>query len=53
LEQFVQADDQQAAADAVSLAEFDQILDELAAQPTVAPSLPADFGRADIYADHD
>jgi len=52
LEQFVQPD--QAAADQVaSLAEFDRILDELAAQPTGASSLPPDFSRADVYANHD
>jgi hypothetical protein len=53
LEQFIQADDHAAAQHRVSLAEFDKILDELAARPGGAPILPADFSRADIYADHD
>lgn len=32
--------------------EFEHLLDELAAGPRL-PHLPADFSRADIYADHD
>ena len=32
--------------------EFEQLLDELASGPGL-PRLPADFSRADIYADHD
>jgi hypothetical protein len=32
--------------------QFEQLLDELAAGPTM-PHLPEDFSRADIYADHD
>ena len=32
--------------------EFEQVLDELASGPGL-PRLPADFSRADIYADHD
>ena len=35
-----------------SVEELDRMLDELAAGPLGAPSLPADFSRADIYADH-
>ena len=35
-----------------SIEEFDRVLDELAAGPPGAPSLPADFSRADIYVDH-
>ncbi len=35
-----------------TLEEFDRILDELAAGPIGALSLPADFSRADIYAEH-
>ena len=35
-----------------SVEEFDRVLDELAAGPLGVPSLPADFSRADIYADH-
>ena len=51
LEQFVQAD--HVSLNGVSsLEEFDAILDELAATPLNAPPLPADFSRADIYADH-
>ena len=34
----------------VPVDEFDSILD---AESTEAPLLPADFSRADIYADHD
>lgn len=52
LEQFVELWDRTVNGVA-SLAEFDLVLDELAAQPCSAPSLPADFSRADIYADHD
>jgi hypothetical protein len=37
---------------ALSLEEFDQLLEELAEGPTL-PHLPADFSRADVYADHD
>jgi hypothetical protein len=36
----------------MSLAEIDQILDELAAGDNLPP-LPADFSREDIYRDHD
>ena len=32
--------------------DFDHLLDELAAG-TALPRLPADFSRADVYADHD
>ncbi|MBI3824154.1 MAG: hypothetical protein HY289_15915 [Planctomycetes bacterium] len=52
LEQFIEPDSATAGA-AVSLEEFDRILDELAALPPGRGSLPADFSRADIYADHD
>lgn len=52
LEQFVEPDST-AASEAVSLEEFDRILDELAALLPGPGSLPADFSRADIYADHD
>ena len=51
LEQFVDAD-QAAPSDAITLEEFERILDELSATPTNATPLPADFSRADIYADH-
>lgn len=37
----------------MSLAEIDQILDELAEGSEHLPSLPSDFSRKDIYADHD
>jgi hypothetical protein len=37
----------------LSLAEFDEVLDELAGVVRGAPSLPIDFSRTDIYADHD
>jgi hypothetical protein len=36
----------------LSLEEFDRLLDELAEGPAL-PHLPADFSRADVYADHD
>ncbi|HQU42299.1 MAG TPA: hypothetical protein PK867_05780 [Pirellulales bacterium] len=36
----------------VPLEEFDRLLDELSSGPAL-PHLPADFSRADIYADHD
>ena len=52
LGQFVEPDPATAGA-AVSLAEFDRVLEELAALPAGMGSLPADFSRADIYADHD
>jgi uncharacterized protein (DUF1778 family) len=32
--------------------EFERLLDQLSEGPTLPP-LPADFSRADIYADHD
>ncbi len=38
---------------ALSDAEFDSILDEMAEGSDEIPSLPSDFSRADIYADHD
>lgn len=37
---------------ALSDAEFFRLLDELASDEDL-PTLPADFSRADIYADHD
>lgn len=37
----------------VDMAEFDRWLDDLSDGAPAAPSLPADFGRADVYADHD
>ena len=37
----------------MSLAEIDQILDELAAGSDNLPPLPEDFSLADIYHDHD
>jgi hypothetical protein len=37
----------------VSVNEFDVILDQLAADGPSSPPLPADFSRADIYANHD
>jgi hypothetical protein len=36
-----------------SLEELNRALDELSADAIDAPSLPADFSRADIYHDHD
>jgi hypothetical protein len=39
-------------APALSDVEFECLLDELASGPE-RPHLPADFSRADIYADHD
>ena len=39
-------------APALSDAEFEHLLDELESGPGL-PHLPADFSRADIYADHD
>ena len=50
LEQFVEPDATVNGLD--SLAEFDRVLDEVAALPPGRTSLPADFSRADIYADH-
>ena len=38
--------------EALSDAEFDQLLSELSSGPRL-PQLPADFARADVYADHD
>jgi len=37
----------------LTMEEFDQALDELAAGTEHLPPLPADFSRADIYLDHD
>jgi Protein of unknown function DUF104 len=37
---------------ALSDADFDRLLDELASGPAL-PHLPADFSRADVYLDHD
>ena len=37
----------------LSLADFDQLLDALAAGPPGMPPLPEDFSRRDIYSDHD
>lgn len=50
LEQFVEPNETNGH---VSLAEFDEVLDELDALPPPGSSLPADFSRADIYAEHD
>lgn len=36
----------------ISPEEFDRLLDDLSDGPSL-PRLPADFSRADIYADHD
>lgn len=52
LEQFVEADSA-AANGLLSTDDFDAVLDEIAAAPISAPSLPADFSRADVYASHD
>ena len=41
------------AGEELSLAEFDRLLDELSETPAALPSLPVDFSRKDIYADHD
>ena len=51
LAQFVDSEAQAAVNGAMSLDEFDRVLDDLCAKPT-AP-LPSDFSRADIYVDHD
>jgi hypothetical protein len=37
----------------LSLAEFESVLDELVETFPPAPSLPVDFSRAEIYAEHD
>src|SRR5207253_9177074 len=37
----------------LSVEELDRLLDALSQTPTVLPSLPADFSRKDIYAEHD
>jgi hypothetical protein len=50
LEQFIEP--QPAISGSASIEEFEHVLNELAAAPLGAPSLPADFSRADIYADH-
>ena len=42
-----------ASAPALSLAEFDRLLDDLVEGLAGLPTLPADFARADLYADHD
>jgi predicted DNA-binding protein len=39
--------------DQISPAEFERRLDELSEGLTSIPTLPADWSRADIYADHD
>jgi hypothetical protein len=36
-----------------SFDEFDRLLDELSESTEAFPSLPVDFSRHDIYADHD
>jgi hypothetical protein len=51
LEQFVEPDEPGLNGN-FSLEEFDRVLDELAAGPPSGPSLPTDFSRADIYAEH-
>lgn len=51
LEQFVES--QFVGDGAVSLEEFDAVLDELAASLPDADCLPANFSRQDIYGDHD
>jgi hypothetical protein len=51
LAQFV-ADEPAVANGGLALDEFDLVLGQLAAEPPKAPPLPADFSRADIYADH-
>ena len=52
LEQFIDPDPAPSS-DTIAIEEFDRILDDLCASPTNAPPLPADFSRADIYAEHD
>lgn len=37
----------------IDMAEFDRWLDELSEGAEHIPSLPLDFSRADVYADHD
>ncbi len=39
--------------DQVSPAEFERRMDELSEGLTSIPTLPADWSRADLYADHD
>ena len=41
------------ASDAASRPTWDEIENQFVALSTPAPSLPADFSRADIYGDHD
>lgn len=53
LRQFVEPDANGYVEETLTLDEFDQALDELAARPPGVTSLPAEFSRADIYADHD
>jgi hypothetical protein len=53
LQPLVEAIESSATDDLDALEEFDTILDQLSASPINVASLPADFSRADIYADHD
>lgn len=53
LEQLVSSGDAIANNGDMSIEEFDILLDQLSAGLPDLPHLPADFGRADIYADHD
>jgi hypothetical protein len=51
LAQIVAANDQASANGSLTLDEFDKVLDDLA-QSGATATLPADFSRSDIYADH-
>lgn len=53
LEFFAEAGDVGPAAGPLSLDEFDALLDQVAEAFPPLPSLPADFSRQDLYADHD
>jgi len=52
LEQIVTAHEQTNVNGSMPLDEFDKVLDELA-QAGATATLPADFSRSNIYADHD
>jgi len=53
LAQFVEPANGAAVPDTISIEEFDRVMDELSVPMAPTGSLPADFSRADVYADHD
>lgn len=50
---FAEAGEVGASTGDITAEEFERVLDQLAEAPIATLSLPADFSRADIYADHD